>query len=224
MMSSSSASSNASATEEVTIVTNIEYCKPVAKKRKHQDEKEERFRKLRAACETILDCVGEDKTREGLVKTPERWARSLMDLTSGYHQTIPQVVNEAVFTAESSDLVLVKDLDVFSLCEHHMLPFSGKCHIAYIPNSKLLGLSKFAKLVELYSRRLQIQERLVHQIADAIDTILSPKGVAVYLESSHFCMIMRGVRHTNSSSASRSYKGCFQTDAALRQEFLQLLK
>lgn len=166
---------------------------------------------------------GEDMGRPGLEKTPMRYLRSLEFLCSGYTTDIPKIVNGAIYHIESSDLVLVKGIEFYSLCEHHLLPFFGKCHVAYIPNGKIIGLSKVPRIVDVYCRRMQVQERLTHQIAMELQSILKPKGVAVSMEASHLCMMMRGVQKQGSSTVSTSYLGCFD-DTTLRREFLDMIK
>ncbi len=174
--------------------------------------------------EALLKELGEDPGREGLKKTPERVESALRYLTSGYQQSVEDVVNGAVFTENYDEMVIVKDIDVFSLCEHHLLPFVGKCHIAYIPNKKILGLSKLARLVEMFSRRLQVQERLTTQIAHTIQEALRPKGVAVVIEAVHLCMIMRGVEKQNSKAVTSAMLGGFRDRAETRAEFMELIK
>jgi GTP cyclohydrolase I len=176
------------------------------------------------AVDTILKSVGEDPNRDGLVRTPERVARAFDFLTSGYRMSAEEVVNNALFDVEYDEMVICKDIDYFSLCEHHMLPFFGKMHVAYIPNGKVVGLSKMARLVEVYARRLQVQERLTVQIAEAMQTILEPKGVAVVAEGVHLCMVMRGVQKLNSRTISSKMIGEFEANPKTREEFMNLLK
>jgi len=172
----------------------------------------------------LIEGLGEDVSREGLVKTPHRVERSLRFLTSGYEASIDKVVNDAVFAAEGSEMVVVKDIEFYSLCEHHMLPFFGTAHIAYIPDRKILGLSKFARIVDVYARRMQVQERMTAQIAAALEDVLEPVGVAVVTEASHLCMMMRGVEKQGSSTRTSVMRGIFRDDPRTRHEFLQALR
>ena len=172
----------------------------------------------------LLTGLGEDVTREGLQRTPERVERSLRFLTEGYTLTLEEVVSGAVFQAEGSELVVVKDLDFYSLCEHHLLPFFGRVHIAYVPDQKILGLSKFARIVNLFARRLQVQERLTAEIADAVVQALEPKGVLVVAEASHLCMMMRGVEKQGSLTRTLATRGMFREDNDLRREVLGAFK
>lgn len=172
----------------------------------------------------ILDAIGEDSQREGLLKTPGRAARALEFLTAGYRQSLDQIVNDAVFHSEASEIVLVKDIELYSMCEHHLLPFIGKAHVAYIPNGKVIGLSKIARIVDMFARRLQIQENLTMQIADALMSALDPRGVGVVVEAKHLCMMARGVEKQNSIMTTSCLLGSFKEDARTRTEFLSLLK
>ncbi len=171
----------------------------------------------------LITGLGEDVEREGLLKTPQRVSRSLQYLTAGYHADLGSVINDALFDAEGSEMVVVKGIEFYSLCEHHMLPFFGKAAIGYIPDRTVLGLSKFARVVDLYARRLQLQERLTSQIADALVEVLQPKGLAVVTEASHLCMMMRGVEKQGSSTRTSAMRGAFREDARTRQEFLEAL-
>ena len=176
------------------------------------------------AVRVLLAGVGEDPAREGLVRTPDRVAKALRFLTSGYDRDVDSVVNDALFTVDYSEMVIVKDIDFYSLCEHHLLPFFGRCHVAYVPDGKVIGLSKLPRLVEVFSRRLQVQERLTSQIAEAIAAKASPLGVAVVVEATHLCMAMRGVEKQNSVALTSAMHGVFRTDARTRMEFLNLLR
>ena len=180
--------------------------------------------RVKTAIEVLLAEIGEDAERDGLVRTPERVAKSLEFLTSGYSQDIEAVLNGALFSVDYSEMVIVKDIDFYSLCEHHLLPFFGKCHIAYLPRDRVVGLSKIPRLVDVFSRRLQIQERLTNQIAQVIEETLKPLGVGVVVEASHLCMLMRGVEKQNSFALTSAMLGAFRDDARTRMEFLELLK
>lgn len=171
----------------------------------------------------ILLEVGEDPTREGLQNTPERVEKSLNFLTSGYWVNIEELVNGALFHEDYDEMVIVKDIDLFSMCEHHMLPFIGKCHVAYLPKGKIIGISKIPRIVDAYSRRLQVQERLTKQIADSLNQILQPIGVGVVIEALHLCMSMRGVAKQSSYTTTSSMLGSFKADARTRNEFLSLI-
>ncbi len=185
---------------------------------------EERLEKMENACKTLLECIGENPDREGLVKTPERWAKALLFLTKGYRETVKEVTNEAVFAEENhKEMVIVKDIDLHSLCEHHILPFTGRVHIGYIPNGKVIGISKLARIADVFARRLQVQERLTSQIADAIVEAVEPLGVAVVVESSHFCMVMRGVQKVGAKTVSSAVRGVFDTNSKTRAEFFSLI-
>lgn len=185
---------------------------------------EQKLTTMATACRTILECIGENPDREGLVKTPERWAKALMYMCHGYELQPEDVTNGAVFMENHEEMVMVRDIDIHSLCEHHMVPFTGRVHIAYIPNGKILGLSKLARIAELYARRLQVQERLTRQIADAIVETVDPLGVAVVVECSHFCMVMRGVQKTGAMTTTTSVRGCFESNPKTMDTFLRLLQ
>src|SRR5213079_1324835 len=172
----------------------------------------------------LLAELGEDPTREGLLNTPKRVEKALRFLTSGYDADLDQVLNNALFTVDYSEMVIVNDIDFYSLCEHHMLPFFGKCHVAYIPSTKVIGLSKIPRLVDVFSRRLQIQERLTNQIADTIREQIAPLGVAVVMEATHLCMSMRGVEKQNSFAVTSAMLGAFRDNSRTRMEFLELIK
>ncbi|QOR39352.1 GTP cyclohydrolase I FolE [Billgrantia diversa] len=167
--------------------------------------------------------LGEDPDREGLRDTPKRAAKAMQFLTRGYSQTLEEIINGAVFESETDEMVLVKDIELYSMCEHHLLPFIGKCHIAYLPNGKVLGLSKFARIVDMYARRMQIQENLTRQIAEAVQRVTGARGVAVVVEARHLCMMMRGVEKQNSSMTSSVMLGAFRENQSTRQEFLTLV-
>ena len=172
----------------------------------------------------LIQAIGEDITREGLVDTPKRAAAAFRFLNNGYHKSLENVLNNAIFESDTEDMVIVKDIELYSLCEHHLLPFIGKCHVAYLPTGKVLGLSKIARIVDMYARRLQIQERLTKQIADAIQVAVNPRGVAVVIESKHLCMMMRGVEKQNSVMTTSSMLGLFRENISTRSEFLNLIK
>ncbi len=174
--------------------------------------------------EVVLDSIGEDKQREGLLKTPLRVAKSMLFLTQGYSMEPESIIKSAMFKEEYRQMVLVKDIDLFSMCEHHMLPFIGKVHVAYIPDGYITGLSKIARVVEAFARRLQVQERLTTQIKDCIQDTLNPLGVAVVIEAQHMCMQMRGIQKINSSTTTSDFTGAFLKDFRTREEFLQLIK
>ena len=179
--------------------------------------------RIQAAVRVLVTELGEDPSRDGLVKTPDRVAKALRFLTSGYDRDIDEVINDALFTVDYSEMVIVKDIDFYSLCEHHLLPFFGRCHVAYVPRDKVIGLSKVPRLVEVFSRRLQVQERLTNQIAETLAARLNPLGVAVVVEATHLCMLMRGVEKQNSTAVTSAMRGVFRTDARTRMEFLDLL-
>ncbi len=172
----------------------------------------------------LLANIGEDPDREGLRDTPDRAAKAMEFLTRGYRQKLEDVINNAIFTVEDNHMVIVKDIELYSLCEHHMLPFFGKCHIGYIPEGKVLGVSKLARIVDLFARRLQIQERLTNQVANSIMDTLAPEGVGVVIEAQHLCMMMRGVEKQNSCMVTSAMLGSFRNEPSTRNEFLQLIK
>jgi len=172
----------------------------------------------------LLIKIGENPDRKGLLRTPARVEESLKFLTQGYKQNLKEVLNDAVYEEEYDEMVIVKDIDLYSLCEHHLLPFYGKCHIAYIPDGKLIGLSKLPRIVEVFSRRLQIQERLTTEIANCLNETLQPKGVAVVIEAQHLCIAMRGVEKQNAMATTSAMKGLFITNRSTRMEFMDLLK
>ena len=179
---------------------------------------------MKNAIKTILTQIGEDPSREGLRNTPDRVEKSLKYLTRGYHQNVQDVINGAIFTAESDDMVIVKNIEFYSMCEHHMLPFFGQCHIGYIPKGKILGVSKLARLVDMFARRLQIQERLTNQVAQSVLEAVGCEGVGVVMEAQHMCMLMRGVEKQNSIMTASAMLGSFRKDASTRSEFLNLIK
>ena len=184
---------------------------------------EKEIKSLEDHVEKMLAEIGEDPKREGLLSTPSRYAKALQFMTKGYKIDPEEVLNKAIFHEQYDEMVVVKDIEMYSLCEHHMLPFFGKVHVAYIPNGKIVGLSKVARLVEIYARRLQVQERLTTQIAETIQRLLNPCGVGVVIEAKHLCMMMRGVEKQNSSMVTSAMLGDFRTDPSTRKEFLTLI-
>src|SRR5215467_5446440 len=181
-------------------------------------------RRMQDLIRQLLAELGEDPTREGLVNTPQRVEKALRFLTGGYDANVDQVLNGALFTVDYSEMVIVKDIDFYSLCEHHLLPFFGKCHVAYIPTTHVIGLSKIPRLVDVFARRLQVQERLTNQIAETIADKIAPLGVAVVMEATHLCMSMRGVEKQNSFAVTSAMLGAFRTASRTRMEFLELIK
>ncbi len=179
---------------------------------------------MEQAVRVLLMGLGENPDREGLRDTPKRVVKALKFLTSGYYQSLDEILNGAVFHEDTNEMVLVRDIDLFSSCEHHILPIIGRAHVAYIPNGKVIGLSKIARICEMYARRLQVQERLTQQIADALQGLLQPQGVAVVIEATHMCMVMRGVQKPGSWTVTSSMQGVFAEDARTRQEFLDLIR
>ena len=179
---------------------------------------------MRQAVRTLLLGLGEDPDREGLRDTPKRVVKALKFLTSGYNQSLDELLNGAIFHEDINEMVLVRDIDLFSSCEHHILPILGRAHVAYIPNGKVIGLSKIARVCEMYARRLQVQERLTQQIADALQGLLQPQGVAVVVEATHMCMVMRGVQKPGSWTVTSSMQGVFAENASTRQEFMDLIR
>lgn len=171
----------------------------------------------------ILPLLGEDPEREGLVKTPRRVAESLKYLTAGYHQNVEQIIGDALFEEACDEMILVRDIEIYSLCEHHIMPFYGRCHVAYIPDGKVIGLSKLPRIVDVFARRLQVQERLTNQIADTIQKHLKPRGVGVVIEAYHLCMMMRGVQKQNSKAVTSAMRGGFKKFSKTRMEFLSLI-
>ena len=172
----------------------------------------------------ILEIVGENPSREGLLRTPERYEKALRFLTSGYNTSLEEIVNEATFRVRVDEMVMVKDIEFFSMCEHHLLPFFGKVHVAYLPKDKVIGLSKIPRIVNMFARRLQLQERMTQQIAEAVESAISPRGVAVLVEAQHFCMMMRGVEKQHSGTVTSNMLGNFRKSKATRDEFLALVR
>ena len=188
------------------------------------EEKELDARRIACHVREIISLIGEDPNREGLRKTPERYEKALKFLTSGYHQNAENILNGATFSVSYDEMVVVKDIEFFSLCEHHLLPFFGKCHVAYLPNKRVIGLSKVARLVNMFARRLQIQERLTSQIAAAIQDKISPEGVGVIIEARHLCMQMRGVEKQHGQAVTSAMLGGFRHNKQTRDEFLSLVR
>ncbi len=185
---------------------------------------DDKRKKLEANTKNLLELLGEDPSREGLINTPKRVAKAWDFLTKGYSEDLDELINNAIFEGESKDMVIVKNIEFYSLCEHHMIPFYGKAHIGYIPDGKIIGLSKLARITDLFSQRLQVQERLTNQIALCLQEVLNPRGVAVVLEGKHFCMLSRGVQKQNSIATSSSMLGIFREKESTRNEFLKLIE
>jgi len=181
------------------------------------------YDKLKKITVSLLEEIGEDPAREGLIKTPTRVAKAWGFFSKGYDENLDEVINEAIFHEDAKDMVIVRDVEFFSLCEHHLLPFFGKAHVGYIPNGKVIGLSKIPRIIDMFSRRLQVQERLTHQIAEALDDVLNPIGVAVVMEGVHMCMQMRGVEKQNSFASTSAMLGQFRKSAETRTEFLSII-
>ncbi|KAK4239534.1 hypothetical protein C8A03DRAFT_32394 [Achaetomium macrosporum] len=182
-----------------------------------------RLDRMKGAVRTLLECVGEDPDREGLLATPERYAKAMLFFTKGYQENVRDIVNGAIFQEGHNEMVIVKDIEVFSMCEHHLVPFTGKMHIGYIPANAVIGISKLPRIAEMFARRLQIQERLTKEVANAIMEVLKPQGVAVVMESSHLCMVMRGVQKSTSTTITSCVLGCFERKEKTRNEFLSLI-
>jgi len=185
---------------------------------------DEKQKKLEKNTRDLLELIGEDPNREGLINTPKRVAKAWNFLTKGYKEDLDALINNAIFEGESKDMVIVKNIEFYSLCEHHMIPFYGKAHIGYIPDGKIIGLSKLARITDLFAQRLQVQERLTSQIAQCLHDVLNPRGVAVVLEGKHFCMLSRGVQKQNSIATSSSMLGIFREKESTRNEFLKLIE
>ena len=185
---------------------------------------DEKRKILEMNTKNLLELLGEDPSREGLLNTPKRVAKAWEFLTKGYNENLDELINNAIFEGESKDMVIVKNIEFYSLCEHHMIPFYGKAHIGYIPDGKIIGLSKLARITDLFSQRLQVQERLTNQIAQCLQEVLNPRGVAVVLEGKHFCMLSRGVQKQNSIATSSSMLGIFREKESTRNEFLKLIE
>ena len=185
---------------------------------------DEKRKKLEMNTKNLIELLGEDPSREGLLNTPKRVAKAWEFLTKGYNENLDELINNAIFEGESKDMVIVKNIEFYSLCEHHMIPFYGKAHIGYIPDGKIIGLSKLARITDLFSQRLQVQERLTNQIAQCLQEVLNPRGVAVVLEGKHFCMLSRGVQKQNSIATSSSMLGIFREKESTRNEFLKLIE
>lgn len=187
------------------------------------EQADERLAKMCAAVRVLLECMGEDVDREGLLATPKRYAKAMLSFTKGYQENIYNIVNGAIFAEGHNEMVIVKDIEISSMCEHHLVPFIGKMHIGYIPNQSVIGISKLPRIAEMFARRLQIQERLTRDVANTIMEVLAPRGVAVVMESSHLCMVMRGVEKTSTTTITSCVLGCFERKEKIRNEFLSLV-
>lgn len=190
----------------------------------HKQQVSNQTENLESLYTQILENLGEDLNRQGLVRTPLRAAKALSFLTSGYHQNIDKVLNKALFNEDNDDMVIVKDIEFYSLCEHHILPFWGKCHVGYLPNKRIIGLSKIPRIVDMYARRLQVQERLTREIAEALQAALNPTGVGVVMEAQHMCMMARGVEKQASKMTTNAMRGTFREDSSTRAEFLRCIQ
>jgi GTP cyclohydrolase IA len=188
-----------------------------------EEKKAERLERMQGAVATLLECVGENPARPGLVDTPRRYAKALLEFTQGYQDNVKDIVNGAIFEEGHNEMVVIKGIDIQSLCEHHLVPFTGKMHIGYIPNNAVIGLSKLPRIADMFARRLQIQERLTRDVANAIFEVLQPQGVAVVMESAHLCMVMRGVQKVSSTTITSCVLGCFERREKTRNEFLSLI-
>jgi GTP cyclohydrolase I len=188
-----------------------------------KEAKRPRLRAFRSEVRSILKAIGEDPDRQGLEKTPQRVETAFRWLTRGYDVSVEDIIGDAIFTEDHEEMILVRDIEMYSLCEHHLLPFFGKAHVAYVPNGRLIGLSKLPRIVEVFARRLQVQERLTDQIADAIMETLEPQGVGVVIEAAHLCMMMRGVEKQSSRTVTSAVRGIFRSDSKTRSEFLRLV-
>lgn len=208
--------------EIVSRLNNQSNAKHIVELQRHDSDLQ--LPNMALAYRTLISSVGEDPTRQGLLKTPERAAKAMMFFTKGYDQTIKDVLNDAIFDEDHDEMVVVKDIEMFSLCEHHLVPFLGKVSIGYIPNKRVVGLSKIARIVEIFSRRLQVQERLTKQIAVALTEAVQPAGVGVVIEATHMCMVMRGVQKLNSKTVTSCMLGVFREDPKTREEFLSLIR
>ncbi|KAL2196615.1 hypothetical protein P885DRAFT_69630 [Corynascus similis CBS 632.67] len=195
------------------------------RKRLEEDDvqKQARLERMKSAVKTLLECVGEDPDREGLLATPDRYAKAMLYFTKGYQENVRDIVNGAIFQEGHNEMVIVKDIEVFSMCEHHLVPFTGKMHIGYIPSNAVIGISKLPRIAEMFARRLQVQERLTKEVANAVMEVLKPQGVAVVMESSHLCMVMRGIHKTTSTTITSCVLGCFERKEKTRNEFLSLI-